>query len=273
MYITNKPEIAKIAENSGVDRIFIDMEFLGKGERQKNLDSVKNHHTLEDVRLIKNIVKKAQILVRVNSIRDCDLGYISNKEEIDGAIENGADIIMLPYFKTVEEVEKFISLVNGRAKTMLLLETIDAVRVLDDILKIKGIDEIHIGLNDLSLTLNQKFMFEPLASGLIDEIVNKIKKTDIPFGFGGVARLGLGDVPSENVITEHYRLGSSFVILSRSFCDAKYIADLTFLEDLFNREVKRIRNFEKVACGFGEEQFEQNRKEIIDKINRVVNNR
>ena len=28
MYITNKPEIAQIAESSGVDRIFVDMEFV-----------------------------------------------------------------------------------------------------------------------------------------------------------------------------------------------------------------------------------------------------
>ena len=35
MYITNKPAIAKIAADAGVDRIFIDMEVLGKAERQK----------------------------------------------------------------------------------------------------------------------------------------------------------------------------------------------------------------------------------------------
>ena len=28
MYITNKPEIAQIAESSGVDRIFVDMEYI-----------------------------------------------------------------------------------------------------------------------------------------------------------------------------------------------------------------------------------------------------
>ena len=36
-------------------------------------------------------------------------------------------------------------------------------------------------------------------------------------GFGGIARLGFGMLPAEHVIAEHYRLGSTAVILSRSF--------------------------------------------------------
>mgnify|MGYP002235666245 CR=1 FL=1 len=35
---------------------------------------------------------------------------------------------------------------------MLLLETEEARLCLDDVLKLKGIDEIHIGLNDLHLS-------------------------------------------------------------------------------------------------------------------------
>lgn len=34
MYITNRPEIAQIAEENGVDWIFVDMEFIGKDNRQ-----------------------------------------------------------------------------------------------------------------------------------------------------------------------------------------------------------------------------------------------
>lgn len=35
MYITNNPEVAEIAQNYGVDRIWIDMEYKGKDERQR----------------------------------------------------------------------------------------------------------------------------------------------------------------------------------------------------------------------------------------------
>ena len=40
MYITNDPAVAKIAADAGVDRIFIDMEVLGKAERQGGMDTV-----------------------------------------------------------------------------------------------------------------------------------------------------------------------------------------------------------------------------------------
>ena len=52
MYITNRPEIAQIAESAGVDRIFVDLEYIGKADRQSGLDTVKSKHTLDDVRII-----------------------------------------------------------------------------------------------------------------------------------------------------------------------------------------------------------------------------
>lgn len=39
----------------------------------------------------------------------------------------------------------------------------------------------------------------------------------IPFGFGGIARIGEGDLPSDYILGEHVRLGSTSVILSRTF--------------------------------------------------------
>ena len=53
MYITNKPEVAKIAQNAGVDRIFVDLEIIGKEERQGGLDTVISRHKIEDVTKIK----------------------------------------------------------------------------------------------------------------------------------------------------------------------------------------------------------------------------
>ena len=50
MYITNDVNVALIAEKYGVDRIWIDLETLGKEERQKNMDSVKSNHSIEDIK-------------------------------------------------------------------------------------------------------------------------------------------------------------------------------------------------------------------------------
>lgn len=46
MYITNDPAVARIAEDSGVDRIWVDMEFIGKSARQGGMDTVQLHHTI-----------------------------------------------------------------------------------------------------------------------------------------------------------------------------------------------------------------------------------
>ena len=40
MYITNNPQVALIAEKSGVDRIFVDMEYIGKPLRQGGMLSL-----------------------------------------------------------------------------------------------------------------------------------------------------------------------------------------------------------------------------------------
>ena len=61
MYITMRPDIALIAEEAGVDWIFVDMEFIGKDSRQGGLDTVKNHHTVQDVKNIKAVVTKAKV--------------------------------------------------------------------------------------------------------------------------------------------------------------------------------------------------------------------
>lgn len=77
MYITNEPAIAHIAEESGVDRIFIDLEVRGKEERQGHLDSVKSHHTLEDISNIKGTLTTSELLVRANAL------YSRSQEEIN----------------------------------------------------------------------------------------------------------------------------------------------------------------------------------------------
>lgn len=245
MYITNRPEIAQIAESAGVDRIFVDMEFIGKDIRQGGMDTVQSHHTIEDIKNISNAINQAELLVRVNPIHDELDNYMSSKEEIDLAIENGAKVLMLPYFKTVDEVRTFISLVDGRAKTMPLLETPGAVEVIDEILNLDGLDEIFIGLNDLSLGYKKKFMFELLVDGTVEKLCFKFKQKGIPYGFGGIASLGKGMLPSEHIITEHYRLGSTCAILSRSFCKTNKINHIGLISSTFVNGVREIREYEE----------------------------
>ena len=263
MYITNDEKVAKIAEDSGVDWIFIDLEINGKEERQGHLDTVISKHHFDDVKKIKKVLTKSDLLVRVNPI------YEDSKQEIDKVINDGADIVMLPFFKSKEEVAEFSNHVCGRAKTMLLLETPEAAESIDDILNVDGIDYIHIGLNDLHLGYGMKFMFELLADGTVEKLCNKIKDRGIPYGFGGIAQLGQGDLPAEYVIAEHHRLGSSMAILSRSFCNVNKIKGIEEVQEVFNRGISEVREFERSLRDKSEVFFEDNRMVAIEKINSI----
>ena len=241
MYITNDPVVARIAERSGVDRIFVDLEFVGKALRQGGMDTVQSHHTVDDVRAIRAAVTRSEVLVRVNPIHDALPDYGDSPWEIDAVIDAGADVLMLPYFKTVSEVETFLRLVRGRAATMLLVETPEAVAAIDEILALDGIDEIHIGLNDLSLGYGMRFMFELLADGTVERLCRKFREKGVKYGFGGIASLGKGLLPAERVIREHYRLGSTCAILSRSFCNISKITDYAEIEAIFRNGIAEIR--------------------------------
>ena len=209
--ITNQPDLARLAETSGVGRIFVDLEHLGKKERQGHLDTHISNHTMDDVFRVKQVLEGAQLLVRLNPL------HAQTHLEAEQAIDNGADILMLPMFRTGNEVEEFTRLVDGRVKVAPLVETFGAVQSIEDIVKIQGVSEIYIGLNDLHLDMNMQFIFEPLANGLVDKLAATIKSAGLPFGFGGIARVGEGIIPGELILGEHLRLGSSSVILSRTF--------------------------------------------------------
>lgn len=267
MYITNRPEIAQIAEAAGVDRIFVDLEFIGKSKRQGGMDTVQSHHTIDDVKSVASAITTAELLVRVNPIHDACDGYCSSEDEINSVIDAGADIIMLPYFHTVEEVKRFLQIVNGRVRTMLLVETPEAVDCIDEILTL-DIDEIHIGLNDLSLGYHKKFMFELLADGTVEKLCMKFRQRGISYGFGGIASLGKGILPSEMVIKEHYRLGSTCAILSRSFCDVNKIDHMGVISSTFVNGIRAIRGLEK-ECEGHRQYFIDNELMIGEKVRQI----
>jgi len=266
MYITNKQDIAKIAEKNGVDWIFVDLEINGKEERQGHLDTVISHHRIEDVKKIKAVLTKTELIVRVNPI------YEGSKDEIDKVIDYGADIVMLPFFKTKNEVKKFIEYVNGRCKVCLLLETPEAVENIDSILSVNGIDYVHIGLNDLHLGYKKKFMFELLSDGTVEKLCNKIRQKGITYGFGGIAQIGQGTLRAEKIIAEHYRLSSSMVILSRSFCNINKINNLKEVNKLFAEGVNNIRQFEKELVSKSREFFIENQRDVKRIVSEIVDN-
>lgn len=238
MLMTSAPDVATEAVRAGVDRIFVDLEITGKAERQRGRSTIISGHTLDDVRAMRAVVPKGRLLVRI------DPPGPGMRAQVDAVVAAGADVVMLPYFTTAEEVRAFVDAVAGRATAQLLLETAAALARVDTIVAVQGVDEVHVGLNDLHRSLGLSFMYEILAGGLIDHVAEHVRACGRPvrFGFGGGALLDAKHpVAPADVLREHVRVGSSMIILSRTFTgDATTVQALKARVDL-SREIIRIR--------------------------------
>lgn len=234
-FITNRPEIAGYVAARGVDRLFVDLEWNGKHERQGHLSTVISGHSFDDLAAIRRAVPATELMARLNPLHDGTAG------EIATAVATGVDVLMLPMYRSAAEVRAFCALVGGRARVCLLLETAGAMEDIAATVAVEGVDEIHIGLNDLHLELGNRFMFEPLANGLVDAMATVLRGWGKPFGIGGLARAGEGLVPAELLLGEHARLGSTAAILSRTFHrNAQSVAELETEMD-FAAEVAKLR--------------------------------
>lgn len=235
MILASTPEDALKAQDAGVDRIFYDLEYIGKAERQQGRNTVKSNNNIDDIPAVRKVVTTSELLVRTNPI------HAYSQAEVDKAITYGADILMLPMVIDHHDVEQYVEMVGGRAKVCIMIETAAAMARLDKILAVKGVDEIFVGLNDLHISMGLRFMFELLSGGLVEYIANKCNAAGMPFGFGGIARIGEGDLPSDNILGEHVRLGSTSVILSRTFKGVVGVDANARPIDL-KEEVEKVRN-------------------------------
>ncbi len=254
--ITNDVKVAQYFEASGIDDIMIDLEVIGKEERQKGLNTVKSNHHVEDISCIKEKLHTAKCLVRINPI------YENSKKEINEVINRGADIVMLPMFKEKEEVERFIDMVAGRAQTYLLLETTQALTRVNEIIKTKEIDAIHIGLNDLSIGLGLKFLYEPLIGGIVEYLAQKIKSEHIRFGFGGISKIER----SKYILSEHFRLGSEMVILNRHFRNYKETYEEIVSSTDLKSEITKLDDYNNILELASHDELLANKEKLFHEI-------
>lgn len=264
MILAADPQSAIEAQNAGVDRVFYDLEWIGKNERQHGRNTVKSNNSIDDIPAVRAVLNKSELLVRTNPI------HAYSKAEIDKAIEYGADVLMLPMVMDHHDAEQYVEMVAGRAKVCIMIETAAAMARLDKILAVPGVDELFIGLNDLHISMGLTFMFELLSGGLVGYIADKCNKSGMPFGFGGIARIGEGDLPSDNILGEHVRLGSTSVILSRTFKGVVGVDQNARPIDL-GEEVQKVRTRVEEIGQWTEEQHNENRQKIAAAVDVVIN--
>lgn len=222
LQITADPEFARRCDDLGGFRLFVDLERMGKAERQAGRNTFISAHQLADVGRVKRVLRHARLMVRVNPLHD------ETPREVQQVLDEGADCLMLPMFTRPQELRDFAGVVAGRVPVIALLETAGALATVGEWAATPGLEEVFVGLNDLHISLRQRFMFEPLADGSVERVAQAAHAAGRRFGFGGLARLDGGLLPGRAVLGEHLRLGSQAVILSRTFHAAG--AESTFEE-------------------------------------------
>ncbi len=262
--ITNQPEVAAYAHASGVARIMVDLEQMGKQARQGGLGTFISDHRPQDVAIVSRAVPQAELIVRVNPLHD------ASRDEIEQAIAAGADSLMLPMFERPEELRAFTALVAGRARSIALLETRAALESLSAWSGLPGLDEIYVGLNDLHRQLGQRFMFEPLTAGTVDHVAQAAHAAGKRFGFGGIARLDEGLLPGRVVLGEHLRLGSTSVILSRTFNREMYELPGSAWQEVYRSEIARLRHCAQVLAARTPSEVESDRLLARDLVAKAV---
>lgn len=216
-FITNNPDLAQLAEESGVERILIDLETHGKAERQAGRDLFISDHCISDIKTIKQRLHKSKLMVRIDSLNK------NSAKQISEVIKYGADLIMLPYFHELEDAQEFIRLIGNKALPVLLVETCAAAEMIEDLTLIPGLSEIHIGLNDLSMSFGKDHAFELILDGTVSNLCDILRRSKLPFGFGGIGCLSRTDlpVPPELILAEQVCQGATRGWLGRTFREAE----------------------------------------------------
>jgi len=261
--ITIDPDFCARCDALDNMRLFVDLERMGKAERQAGRNTYISTHEIDDIGRVKSLLKRSRLMVRVNPLHPGSLA------EVEAALAQGltqgsgpqADMLMLPMFTNARTLRSFSDMVAGRCPIVALLETAEALNCIDDWIATPGLYEVFVGLNDLHISLGMRFMFEPLAIGLVDQVAAVTARHGLRFGFGGMARLNEGLLPGRDVLAEHLRLGSKAVILSRTFAFARRDTDASFEE-----EVMALRVTEAELAYRGPEQIEADRIRIAASI-------
>jgi hypothetical protein len=217
---TDDPALATRADAAGVDRVGVDLERLGKAERQRGLGTWVSPHTLDDLASVAAALTRADPFVRVDPL------HASTSAQVDAVIDRGARVVMLPMAATVDEARRFVDVVAGRARVVLLVETAAALDAVGDLAAVPGVDEIHVGLNDLALSLGLATRWQVLAGERLAEAARAVRDCGRRFGFGGIG--GVDDaalpIPADLVYAEYARVGATAALLARAFPTA---GDLT----------------------------------------------
>jgi hypothetical protein len=238
---------------AGVDGFIVDWESRGKEKRQSGADTEINHDTPEDLRRVR-AATASRLLCRVNQSGPWTPG------EIEEAVADGADEILLPMVRTPGEVLDAIRFARGRCEVGILIETVAAVHCAAELAGLP-ISRVYVGLNDLSIERKTPSIFEALTDSLVEDLRSHF---GVPFGLAGLTLPECGrPIPCRLLIGEMARLSCGFSFLRRSW-----------RHDMAGRdpavEVPRLKAAVEAARARSAEEVARDRAELVEAVAAAV---
>ncbi len=210
---TASPALAAEADAAGVERIGLDLEKLGKRERQPGAELWLSDHDESQLPAIAAVLRGADLFVRSNP------PHAEWPAEAERLLRAGAKVIMLPAFRHADDVRMALNTIAGRARLVPLVEMSQAIEDMQAIAAIGGLTEVHFGLNDLGLGWGLRNRFEALLHPRLEFACALLRDAGIRFGIGGIGRVDDDSlpIPSDLVYARYVALGSTAALLARSF--------------------------------------------------------
>ena len=245
LLFTPDPEFARQAEAAGINGIIIDWEQKDKGDRQQKYDTEINKDTVEDLQHIRAAVS-LPVTVRINGL------HPETEDEINSAVDNGADVIMLPMAESAADVEKFMALLDDRAQAIIQIETQSLVEQCEELRSLPW-DAAYIGLNDLMISRGADSLWTPLIDGTIEHIYSVLSGRRV--GFGGITIIGGGaPIPFTGLLREM----------------AYYNCDLSFLRRTFRKEIEGRSIQDEIAAVRAAWTAARSRSELVSETDHLA---
>ena len=226
------PQVAEIIADSGFDWVLIDMEHSAI-----SLESVQNALQVMGDRILKIVRVPGNDEIWIKRVLDtgCDgilVPMVNNEAEARKAVmyarypvQGRRSVGLSRAHRYGPGFNDYIDHANDELVLMIQIEHRDAVKNLDSILAVEGIDACFIGPYDLSASMGLAGkLSDPDVVSAISQISARCRKAAMPWGIFGM---------NPEVLKPHIREGCTFALCG---------VDAAILADSYKALLKDLRN-------------------------------